>query len=105
MDEATFRGLEKQARPIGELIKGMEGNWRAGSDPAVASLRAAEVVIGIDPARRWHAVFFGRAAFREGRKDGVLVYLLDRDTTEIEMLCAALRVVKGSYYYPGRKGD
>lgn len=109
MDVKRIRELREQANPIGMLMTAMEGNWQERDEDAVTALREAAVVIGIAKDQDAGTVFFGRdlvdrvvsrAPFMEPRGTA-LVFVIDIDpkVIDVEFLCAACQVVKGSHCY------
>jgi hypothetical protein len=64
---------------------------------------AADVIIGRDVMSQREFVVFGRKALRRAAKGQQkaygLVVLLDQDTEELEYLCAACQVLKGTHEY------
>lgn len=113
MEHADYEEMRGRAVPIEDLSRAMEGDWRGRNDEPVVMLREAEVVLGVDSSEDRHAIFYGadvlrrivsRGAFIEARPTRTMVVSLDFDAPDLEVLCAATEVVKGSHCYRGEGG-
>ena len=72
-----------------------------------ATIQAADLVVGVDAARRLWAFFSGQERLREiaaGDQSAelrVVSVALDSEMTDVEYLCAAVEVLKGKHEYEG----
>lgn len=100
----NYQELREEAVPIAKLIDAMEGEWdRHGV--MVTKLRAADVVIGVDPTEDIGAILYGAKVFHElGRHEAkVMVFRVNATApvdgtgggTELDFLHAAIIAVKG----------
>ena len=87
--------------PPGQLRWRIKDLWLKGE------IRAADVVMGIDPGTgEENGLYYGAAALgRIVRRDTpeevrVLKVPVDPDTDDVEVLCAMVQAVKGAHCYP-----
>ena len=76
------------------------------ADPTVReTMKAADVIFGVDVSRGTENIFWGRTALRKIVNSGkskplkVMRFAYDQRTDSLEYLCAAVEVVKGAHSY------